>query len=556
MSTRGANLMPSRSAMTIAARQAADDLAVPAFDPIGPRASAGVAQRGPALPALLVRASPEQPRGFTGRQTILSVVVEVDPKKTAMLRAVLEKLRNDEEATQPKYERLKRAVPALHFISMTVFEDAHHDPMLVTEVNFDGPPGPFWASLEAAIGPRLRDMVRCCKRPRDGTAAMFDAIVPDGARLPVAPFLEAWTVRPAAGHQGNRGLTRARIEAEAALFQAAQEELEDRKRFAGMSAAEIHATLRRALLPDFGWLDTESPRRIAWTDNASDWLRLVGFAAAALLAVSAPAILAWLLLPWWLVPLLSLAVSFAFALVLRGRGGPETPSGLLPRSPWVRGALALLLFSGVLPVVLGILCWLRWLEERDQPQDAPPVDEEEVRRMSAREDRVLQNHMGSVVLVKPGALRAALIRGGLWGLGLLLRVLPDARRGYLASMRTIHFAHWALVSNGGRLMFFSNFDGTWESYLDDFIEKAHGGLTLAWCNCVGFPPARFLWLEGATHGRRFKAWARSSMAVSGFWFSAYPDLTVEQIERQYTIAEGLRRRSLSPEEAAEWACLL
>lgn len=554
MSMRNADLMPSPAAITV--RQAADDFAIPAFDPSGPHAAAGATLRRPALPALLARTPPGQPRGFTGRQTILSVVVEVDPKKTAMLRAVLEKLRNDEEATRPKYDRLKQAVPTLHFISMTVFEDAHHDPVLVIEANFDGPSGPFWASLEAAIGPWLRDMVRCCKRPRDGTAAMFDAIVADRARLPVAPFFEARTVRPAAGHQGNRGLTRARIEAEAALFQAVQEELEDRQRFAGMSTPGIHAALRRALLPDFGWLEAESPLRIARAENTSDWLRLAGFGLTALLAVSAPAILAWLLLPWWLVPLLSLVSSFAFARALGRRGGPKTSGGLLPPSLRVQGALALLLFSGVLPVVLGVLCWLRWLEERDQPQDAPPVDEEEVRRMSAREDRVLQNHMGSVVLVKPGALRAVLIRGGLWGLGLLLRVLPDARRGYLSSMRTIHFAHWALVGNGGRLVFFSNFDGTWESYLDDFIEKAHGGLTLAWCNCVGFPPARFLWFEGATHGRRFKAWARSSMAVSGFWFSAYPDLTVEQIERQHAVAEGLRRESLTPEEAREWACLL
>jgi hypothetical protein len=58
-------------------------------------------------------------------------------------------------------------------------------------------------------------------------------------------------------------------------------------------------------------------------------------------------------------------------------------------------------------------------------------------------------------------------------------------------MRTIHFAHWAFVSNGSRLMFLSNFDHSWDSYLDDFIEKAHGGLTLAWGSGVGFPPTRF-----------------------------------------------------------------
>src|SRR5829696_8632618 len=120
-------------------------------------------------------------------------------------------------------------------------------------------------------------------------------------------------------------------------------------------------------------------------------------------------------------------------------------------------------------------------------------------------------------------------------------------------MRTIHFAHWALVSNGGRLLFFSNFDGTWESYLDDFIEKANEGLTLAWTNGVGFPPTRFLIKDGATHGRRFKAWARHSMPVTLLWYSAYKNYTVDQIERHARIADGLRRPTLTPEEARVWA---
>ena len=159
--------------------------------------------------------------------------------------------------------------------------------------------------------------------------------------------------------------------------------------------------------------------------------------------------------------------------------------------------------------------------------------------------------MGSVVLVKPGVLRTILFRAGHLGLGLLLRAI--ATDGYLGSMRTVHFAHWAFINNGSRLMFFSNFDHSWDSYLDDFIEKAHGGLTLAWGSGVGFPPTRFLVLDGASHGRKFKAWAGHSMAVSRFWFSAYRDLTVDQIERNTRIAEGLRKATLNPQEATAWA---
>ena len=102
-------------------------------------------------------------------------------------------------------------------------------------------------------------------------------------------------------------------------------------------------------------------------------------------------------------------------------------------------------------------------------------------------------------------------------------------------------------------MFFSNFDGSWESYLDDFIEKEHQGLTLAWTSGVGFPPTRFLVLDGATQGRKFKAWARHSMAESLFWYSAYPSFTVNQIERQARVADGLRQGALGEKEAAQWA---
>jgi hypothetical protein len=206
--------------------------------------------------------------------------------------------------------------------------------------------------------------------------------------------------------------------------------------------------------------------------------------------------------------------------------------------------------SAIIFVLPAIVLWLRWLERRDSSHDAPSIDPDLLREMARREDRIAQNHMGSIVLVKPGVLRMALFRAGHLALGLILRVI--ATDGYLGSMRTIHFAHWAFVNNGSRLMFFSNFDHSWESYLDDFIEKAHGGLTLAWSSGVGFPPARFLVLDGASHGRKFKAWARHSMAVSRFWYSAYKNYTADQIERHARIAGGLRKATLTEKEAAAW----
>ena len=101
----------------------------------------------------------------------------------------------------------------------------------------------------------------------------------------------------------------------------------------------------------------------------------------------------------------------------------------------------------------------------------------------------MQNHMGSIVLIKPGILRSDHHPRR------ALRARPAPARdgdanGYLGSMRTVHFAHWAFLNNSSRLLFFSNFDHSWGSYLDDFIEKAHAGLTLAWGCGVGFPARR------------------------------------------------------------------
>ena len=186
-------------------------------------------------------------------------------------------------------------------------------------------------------------------------------------------------------------------------------------------------------------------------------------------------------------------------------------TGLYPDSFWPTARVVLLGLASIAFTAPAIVLWLRWLERRDSFHDEPPVDDELLREMARREDWIAQitwaalSSSSRVFCARSSSARAIFM-------GLLLRAI--ATDGYLGSMRTVHFAHWAFINNGSRLMFFSNFDHSWGSYLDDFIEKAHGGLTLAWGSGVGFPPTRFLVLDGASHGRKFKAWARHSMAVS------------------------------------------
>lgn len=467
-------------------------------------------------------------------QTILTVVAAVQPASAPALQAQIEALTARHEAKpQPgdqAYDALRDAVPTLHFLSLTVARDDQYDPLWVLEANFDGPAAAFWPLLEAAIGPDLRAMLRLCKTPRDGRAALFEATTRPGASSALAPLLDAFTVLPAVQHQGNRGLQRARIVAEGKLFQALQDEIDQRPALATLPAEQIHQQLRSALLPRFAWLAQPEPERIPRSERLADIARMAVFIAGLLLAFT--------LLGWALQGLLAALLP-----------SPSESSASDGTHPLLRWAGRLLL--GAL-VALGSAAWgLRRLELTDASQDAPPQDTAALREMARREDFIAQNHMISIVHLKPGVLRMLLARGALMALGLLLRI--TATNGYLASMRTIHFAHWAVLDNGGRLMFHSNFDGSWESYLDDFIEKAHVGLTLAWTHGVGFPPTRWLSQGGATEGRKFKAWARHSMSHSGFWFSAYKQYSVNQIERHARLANGLRQASLPASAATTWA---
>lgn len=543
------------------------------------------------------------------RQTTLSFVLEVEPASVDRLSKEIGRLRDDEETRETeRYGHLKRGVPTLHFLSMSVFEGADYDPIFVIEANFDGRPGLFWAQLEATLANYLWPILRCCKPPLDKDGKLYDDVTKPDSRVPIAPYLERRTVKPSVFHHGNRGLERERILREGMLFHATRDELAQSNPtlpnpYRGMTAPQIHQSLRAALLGPFPWLGTPAPARIPAWERTLDVGRLLGFLLIVLIALSVPGFLFLVFLRAFLpdpvsivllliVPLVAGIVLYATRSPRPGEAAP-TKSGEFTLS--MKNKMIVLVFLVVAMAVIGaadhalcqavfsflpawaqhwwpmvglsfvgigiytvfffsipvILVWLRWLERRDSHHDAPVADQGEMRKMTQSEDRIPQNHMGSVVLVKPGVLRKALVRTGHLGLHLSLRVL--ATDGYLGRMRTVHFAHWAFINNGSRLMFLSNFDNSWDSYLDDFLEKAHEGVTLAWGSGVGFPATRFLLLDGASHGRKFKAWARHSMAASRFWFSAYRDYTVDQIERHARIADGLRKATLTTEEAATWA---
>ncbi|MDB5159514.1 MAG: hypothetical protein JWR50_4221 [Mucilaginibacter sp.] len=214
--------------------------------------------------------------------------------------------------------------------------------------------------------------------------------------------------------------------------------------------------------------------------------------------------------------------------------------------PWVNLVLFGIVFLALLPIDLIAVIILRYKEKRDA-SDTAPEDPNQVGRLMETENQIAQNHLASITAIKPGWFRLRLLRFTLFAVNLLARI---SNKGKLSGIPSIHFAHWSIINNN-QLLFLSNFDGSWSSYLDDFIDKASHGLTAVWSNTVGFPKTRFLILDGATDEFRFKAYARGMQVPSLVWFSAYPDLTVQNIDKDSKIRENVLT-DLSEAETKTW----
>jgi hypothetical protein len=89
------------------------------------------------------------------------------------------------------------------------------------------------------------------------------------------------------------------------------------------------------------------------------------------------------------------------------------------------------------------------------------------------------------------------------------------------------------------LLFMSNYDGSWESYLGDFVDKVSVWLNAVWANSCGYPPTEWLIGGGAELEEPFKRWARACQVPNAFFFCAYPDLGVRNVLDNATLRELL-----------------
>ena len=216
--------------------------------------------------------------------------------------------------------------------------------------------------------------------------------------------------------------------------------------------------------------------------------------------------------------------------------------------------LALLVMAPFLLVASPLLAYrLRSLEKSDPVIDLRP-DRQHVRRLSELEDKDVTNQFTVFGDVKPGRFRLWTMIFLLWLLNYSTRHIYS--RGYLTRVQTIHFARWIFVDDRKRLLFVSNYDGSAESYMDDFINKVAWGINLVFSNGMGYPPTDWLVKRGARDEQKYKRTLRRHQLPSEVWYNAYPGLSAVDLQRNTRIREGLERRAMTDREAREWLSLL
>jgi Dyp-type peroxidase family len=198
-----------------------------------------------------------------------------------------------------------------------------------------------------------------------------------------------------------------------------------------------------------------------------------------------------------------------------------------------------LLWLTVLLVFVAILYWHEVRDDKDIDRRSAPLDKIEAIAATENAPEYAQNHITAITIMKPGAFRKFTLALSLWVIG--KEVQYWFRPGFVLNMGTIHYARWFRLPGSEQMLFLANYDGSWLSYLEDFITKAHEGQSAVWSHGRGFPKTRLLVLGGADDGARFKRWVRRQQIVTQFWFSRFPKLTTDQIRTNALIHDGLMR---------------
>ncbi|MBC8100147.1 MAG: hypothetical protein H7Y11_11945 [Armatimonadetes bacterium] len=220
---------------------------------------------------------------------------------------------------------------------------------------------------------------------------------------------------------------------------------------------------------------------------------------------------------------------------------PNRPEIMTPLKR-VLGALrvAVLIIIGLLDflwnlvVVFAIRPIRRALRRREQPLNLQLNNTEPRTGIADIEDVVTQNQMTIINHIKPGLHWVIYLKFVLLLIAMAHKYIFT--KGDLSGIVTIHFARWVIIDRGRYLFFESNYDGSWENYIGEFVDKANVGLNLVWrYSTPGFPNGGVEDIEG------FKKIIRDNQFPTQVFYSAYPKATVRNILNDRAISAGLEQ---------------
>jgi hypothetical protein len=460
-------------------------------------------------------------------QTTLTIVTELvrqgDAELVGQLADTLEKLGADRGRSALPFSR----VEGVHFARLAVVEDpdakksSAPSPVLPTVLVFSIV---FDQSSNGADA--LERLIALSRPSLDAIYAVCAGYPGAGASASdVKAYFLSKNVEPFLFYQGAEGVTVRAVQESGDLRKKLGEELDRRMR--GGASAETPVALARMLrasVPPFDGSNVPAPPN-RLSASARKWRT----AAWALQVFVAPA-------------LVLVGVPLGVALLLRA---PAWLAGLAAVTPALLLALAVFIHETADAQRLVA-----------EPDVAAADHLEQVRD---EEDHAVQNALTHLAIVKTGWLRYWLLKYVFWAIGKRVG-LVDRFEGSLGGIASIHFARWVQLdreqgSKRRRLLFLSDYDGSWESYLGEFVDRAATGLTAVWSNTENFPKTRWVAGQGAQDEQRFKDWTRNRQLKTPIWYTAYPDRTLDNVEKDVQIAH-LLARAKSAEDDTAWLALL
>ncbi|MEO1417185.1 MAG: hypothetical protein AAFW00_18010 [Bacteroidota bacterium] len=218
---------------------------------------------------------------------------------------------------------------------------------------------------------------------------------------------------------------------------------------------------------------------------------------------------------------------------------------ILVKITFILYQIVALLFA--VPFGIGVL--LTELFEKDV--DTGPPSKEKLDRIEDTEDHYPKNSVTLIFPVKYTWIRRMIMNA----------VLSQAEKGCrhfwtvgkLVQINTLHFARLFLTPSRKTMIFMSDYDGGLDRYLDDFLGVGQRAVVAISSSIHGCPPTRLFKPANMSIFRtRWRMLIRRHQYIDALWYSAYPDLEVDQIMNHHFVRQGLFADHLSTEELTSW----